>query len=468
MLDALRRPRDRFTVALLLIALGALAWRILYVFWMRDLEVTGDGFHYHTASLLISDGHGFVNPLNRAFFGQEVQDAIHPPAWTLTLTASSLLGGRSYLTHQLISVVIGTATVVMTGLAGREAFGRRAGLIAAALAAVYANIWLYERELLSEPLVMLGVATIILIAYRFVARPGVRGAVLLGALVGLLALTRAELIALGPLLVMPLILGRSELTWSRRVGWLAGAGAACIALIAPWAIFNSTRFDRPVPLSTGLGNAMGAGNCNPTYDGELLGYAQWACFAFYEGISEDPSVADYQYREIAIEFMGDNLSDQPKVIGARWGRTFSFFRPGQQMTFDTERGTDLWVIELGTYMYWVLLPFAIGGVVIARRRRVKVYPLLVFPLVVVIAVTFTIGAVRYRAPAEIPFVLLASVAIERLIARWRRGSRDRSDRSDRGERLVLGSEPATDDGRLVLGPPDEGRSPASAATGSAS
>jgi len=121
MLDALRRPRDRFVVALMLIALGALVWRVLYILWMRDLDVGGDGADYLAASLLIADGRGFINPLSLMFFGQEVQDAIHPPAWTLTLTGSSLLGVRSQLRHQLLSAVLGTATVVMIGLAGREA-----------------------------------------------------------------------------------------------------------------------------------------------------------------------------------------------------------------------------------------------------------------------------------------------------------------------------------------------------------
>src|SRR5262249_21308371 len=76
------------------------------------------------------------------------------------------------------------------------------------------------------------------------------------------------------------------------------------------------------------------------------------------------------------------------------------------------------------FCYWALLPFAIYGVVIARRRKVPVYPLLALVLIVVVAVIPTIGAVRYRAPAEIALVMLGAVGIEALVGRFltRRGS----------------------------------------------
>jgi hypothetical protein len=57
--------------------------------------------------------------------------------------------------------------------------------------------------------------------------------------------------------------------------------------------------------------------------------------------------------------------------------------------------------------------------VIARRRHIPVYPLLAFPLVVVWMILLTIGSVRYRAPAEIPLVMLAAVSLDWAIGKWR-------------------------------------------------
>jgi 4-amino-4-deoxy-L-arabinose transferase-like glycosyltransferase len=409
------RARDRrFVIGLAIIAAVGLAWRIAYVIWQRDVPVLSDGIHYHLGANYLADGDGYVNPLSMAFTGERIPDAVHPPGWEAVLGVFSFLGVRTYLGHQIVACVVGAATVVMTGLAGREAFGRRVGLVAAVLAAIYANIWLYERELLSEPAAMFWIATIIWLAYRFRHRPGLGRAIALGVAVALLALTRSEMIALGVLLVAPLVLFRREVDLRRRIVWLGAAAIACVVVIAPWAIYNSTRFERPVPLSAGLGGTMWGGNCPPTYSGPLYGYTEIACVLLARDISTDPSVADGQYRELAIDFMSDHRSEVPAVALARLGRTFGVYRPGQQMDLETDRGTHLWVIQLGAVMYWVLLPIAVYGLVIARRRKVMVYPLLVFPVSIVISVTLTIGATRYRAPAEIPLVLLAAVGIDQL------------------------------------------------------
>ena len=71
----------------------------------------------------------------------------------------------------------------MTGVAGSAGLVAD-GIVAAALVAVYPNVWLYEREVMAETLAFLGVATTIWLAYRFRAAPGVTGAVLLGLAVG--------------------------------------------------------------------------------------------------------------------------------------------------------------------------------------------------------------------------------------------------------------------------------------------
>ncbi len=66
-------------------------------------------------------------------------------------------------------------------------------------------------------------------------------------------------------------------------------------------------------------------------------------------------------------------------------------------------------------MFYALACAAIGGVIVLRRRRVTLVPL----LGVIGAVALTVGAVygttRFRAPAEVPIVLLAAVAFDEAI-----------------------------------------------------
>jgi 4-amino-4-deoxy-L-arabinose transferase-like glycosyltransferase len=410
-----RSVERRFGVALGGIALLGLAWRVAYVLWMRNGTVLGDGYTYHYGALDLVDGVGFYDPTTgRAVAG-------HPPAWTIVLAGPSALGLRSWFSHQLVACVIGTATIVMSGLAAREAFGRRTGLIAGALTAAYPYVWLYEREVLAEPLAMLGAATTIWLAYKFRATPRLGPAIALGAAVGIMAMTRSELIGIAVLLIAPLVLSVPHVQFRRRLCWVSAAALACVLVIAPWAVYNSTRFARPVPLSTGLGAAMQTGNCEPTYHGELLGYYELGCLIFFvEDINSDYSVADGQYRRTALRFMSENKSRVPIVIAARVGRTFGLYRPLQQMHLETERATDLWVLRLGFVSYWALLPLAIAGAAIARRRRVPIYPLLAFPFLIAVSVLLTIGSVRYRAPAEIPLLILAAVAVDAAWTRWRR------------------------------------------------
>jgi 4-amino-4-deoxy-L-arabinose transferase-like glycosyltransferase len=55
----------------------------------------------------------------------------------LILTAWALLGQHHEFSQQLLSCAIGTATVVIIGLVTRQLASDRAGLVAAAIAAVY-------------------------------------------------------------------------------------------------------------------------------------------------------------------------------------------------------------------------------------------------------------------------------------------------------------------------------------------
>src|SRR5712691_6307922 len=117
----------RWSVALGAIAVLGLGIRIGYVLLFKNpIPVRGDPYYYHNGANLLVDGHGFVHPFLFLEKGQSVPGADHPPAYIVALAASSLVGLRSFLAHQLWSCVMGTATVVVVGLAGREIAGRRA------------------------------------------------------------------------------------------------------------------------------------------------------------------------------------------------------------------------------------------------------------------------------------------------------------------------------------------------------
>ena len=131
---------------------------------------TGDAFYFHWQAALIANGSGwFISPSAFLVHHTALQSAEHPPLWVLVLALADVIGIKSFLSQRLLSCLVGAAAVFVTGLAGREVAGKRAGLIAAVIAAVYPNYWVNNTTGLSETLLTLLVAAVVLVAYEFLA-----------------------------------------------------------------------------------------------------------------------------------------------------------------------------------------------------------------------------------------------------------------------------------------------------------
>ena len=238
-----------------LITASGLGLRLLVVVLSRHERVTGDGYEWSAQGNLNAAGHWFVSPFTLR------PDALRPPAWAIVLTVWAWLGQHSWFSQQILACVIGSATVLLIGVCARQLTGDRAGLVAAGIAAGYAALWLYERALLSEVLLLPEIAVFILLVYRFRGHPSLRGAAVLGGMCGVMAMTRSEQILIFPLVVLPVVLAVNWGSWRRAVAWLALALVVLLVVIAPWTIFNLGRFQRPVLLSNGFGPAVATANC---------------------------------------------------------------------------------------------------------------------------------------------------------------------------------------------------------------
>ncbi len=425
----------RWSVALGAIAVVGLGIRIGYVLLFKNpIPVRGDPYYYHNGANLLVDGHGFVHPFLFLEKGQSVPGADHPPAYIVALAASSLVGLRSFLAHQLWSCVMGTATVVVVGLAGREIAGRRAGLIAAAIAAVYPNLWFNDAVVMSETLTLLATAITVLLAYRFSRRPGIALATGLGVAIGITALTRAELILLMPFLLVPLTCFLTKFAWRARLKLLAISIGATLLTIAPWVGYNLARFEHPVFLSSNFGLTFQTANCDTTYFGPLIGWWSYECGAKLKPPAGDASTKEIYYRHLAVEYVKRHKTRVPLVVLAREGRTWSLFNLNQQITFDFLDRRELEANRVAFGMYYALAAASIGGVVILRRRRVILTPLLAVVASVAVTVGVVYGTTRFRAPAEVALVLLAAVAFDAAVTEIR---------ARRRRRRVAATEPPT-------------------------
>ena len=313
------------------------------------------------------------------------------------------------------------------GWAGREIGGRRVGLIAALLLAVYPNIWMNNELASSETLSPLMVALVLWTAYRFWKRPTGWNAAALGASVGAATLCRDELGLLAILIVVPLVLLVRSAQRRKRLALLAIAGASAAVLVFPWVRYNMSRFEKPVYISDGLGPTLASANCAATYSGIFEGYWSLQCM---KGIvyrytpTSDESVIFANTEKIGTRYIRAHESELPQITLARVGRGFGFYHPLQQVKFDSyiETRPYHWAL-VGLGMYYALLALSIGGTIVLRRRRIPVFPLWAVGLDVLSVFVLSFGQTRYRVTFEVSLVLLAAAQLDwfwsKLIPPWR-------------------------------------------------
>jgi hypothetical protein len=70
-------------------------------------------------------------------------------------------------------------------------------------------------------------------------------------------------------------------------------------------------------------------------------------------------------------------------------------------------------------MYYALVPFGIYGLVLLRRRRIPIIPMLAILAASTLAAAVTFGVTRYRAPSEVVIVCTAAIGIAGCWTRWR-------------------------------------------------
>ena len=417
----------RFARAVACIAVVAFAARIGWILSHQTIGdgryflISGDGLDYHLMAEKLSVGRGYVQG-----FGRDVPSG-RPPLWPMLLAVLSRVTGSNVMRHhQLLAAAVGASSVVLVAYLARRVGGRRPGLIAGTVAAMYPGFWVYEWPLLSETLLLPTLAAFLLTCYRYIDRPTPRGAAAVGGLLALTALVRSEQAMLG--VVVLWLFGRQFR--GNRVGALRDCALSfgiAASLLVPWVLFNQTRFAEPVWLSTGLGNTMLTGSCDTAYRGELQGLYDPTCSRSVNLGSLDSSQADGVRRSMATSYAQEHLSEVPLVALKRVGRVVGAYLPGHTVvswsTWSSVPEAVVWAWILGGYL---LAPFALAGAIMLRRHKRPIVPLVVPILTIVLTVAGTIGEIRYRAAAEISLVVLASVALAALSESLRKRSQSPS------------------------------------------
>ena len=395
--------------ALVAVLALALVLRVAAVAGQPDLQPAFDAGDYERHALSIAAGDGYPDT---AVAAPGSPTALRPPLYPYVLGAVYAVSGDSRTAARLLGAVLGTLAVLLLFLIGRAVFSERAGLWAAALAAVSPTLVLLNSSLVSEqvfvPLV-LGLALAIVRA----PRGDWRWAALLGVLCGLAALTRV----IGLLLVLPAVLAvwgsRPRLTRRALLAPVAVVLAAALTVL-PWSLRNTAEFDRFVPLATQEGF-----NLFSTYNAEVAAVedprASWRFPLVIEeskrlfhrrGIDEAEISEELGAR--ARRYILDHPLYPLEVAALNTPRLFGIGDDAALARTDAEqtgipdrlRG----VVDVSVYL---TLASGLAGIALLVRRRASVVPLSLWliPGLLFLGAVFFLAVPRYRVPLD-PFLLL--------------------------------------------------------------
>lgn len=437
----------KFTRRLAVITLAGAVWRLGYLFVAKFHEglLLNDSLYYSLQASRNGDGDWFREALT------DLPGAEHGPLTILYLTPWGLGNGDDVPWQRFAITLLGIATVAVIGLLGRRLAGPVVGLVAAAIAAVYPNLWVNDSLVMSESLACLIVSTALLVALDFDRRPGPGRALALGALAGLGALTRSEMALFA--------IGFAALVWWRSPGHPRRAlmpvlvVSAAALTVAPWTLYNLARFERPVLLSTNDGSTLLGANCDNTYYVDVGGWDVRCVLQVPNLDTVDPSVRARDRWDLGVDFISRNTRRVPVVVLARLGRTADLYGLGSLAALDQGEEKAGWAVWAGIAGWWVLAPTAVvGWIALGRTRgspddRSKArWWLAVPPVSVLITTVLFYGAHRIRAPAEPVVVVLAAAGGVALYRAWRMRRRSTAvssspARPDNGESRVYDAMP---------------------------
>ncbi|HEV3212883.1 MAG TPA: glycosyltransferase family 39 protein [Acidimicrobiales bacterium] len=421
----------RFSSSLLLVGLGGLALRLV-LGRFEPLPPTGlvaDETWYVRVAHSVVNGKGFVWPV-KPF----AQTALHGPLTVLLLAPATLLQPYGYTAQRATMALVGALGVVVIGLVGRELAGPRVGVAAAVVAALYPGLWVNDLVATSESPAVLLLAVVLFLSLRVRRDPATGTLVGLGLALGLLALDRGELAILGVLLAVPAIVAvarTSAAPAATAVRALLVVGVLAVLVVVPWSAYNQVRFHQTVPISTDLGQTLVGANCPQSYYGPLTGYNGDTCFlavlyAYHNLPAPQRATeadADRYFRHAATTYAVHHWHRWPVVGLLREAWLWSVWRPAWTVRMaSVYLGRPAWIAWSQIVGFWLLTPLALYGFVLARRRRIPVAPLVTLVAFAAAVGLLVVGNLRYRLPAELAWVLLAAIAVDRLVLGAPRGA----------------------------------------------
>jgi len=404
---SLRRLLTLLTVAMLLRVVWALVIPVMPV---------SDSHAYDTfARTLLSSG----------VFGWNANEpfSFWPPGTSLIYAALFRVFGADYSAIIGLNLILSAGLIVLTMRLATRFYGARCALYSGWLLALWPTLVMFTTVLASE-LPFLVFVTAALDVWTLPNRRALLRGVVAGALFGCAALVRPVAMALPVIIGVAVLLehGLSKSAVFEQLRLVIPALIAMACVIAPWTLRNYELYHEVVLISTNGGVTLWMGNA-PGTTGEHMDVPAWA-----EKLRDDKQ--DKALGELAKGYIVNDPAGfvwrslrkfiwlyNHESIGVAWNEAGLLARFGE---------SALKPLKLFTHTTWALiLMTSIAGLWVLVKMR-GLWRAVCGPVVITIAFYSVIHSAvvsqdRYHLEFAVQLALLAGIALNALVVRWRVG-----------------------------------------------
>jgi 4-amino-4-deoxy-L-arabinose transferase-like glycosyltransferase len=402
--DALNR--DRRWLPILFIACFLL--KLMYVLQSADaLHVT----------VPIMDSEYYDRMARDILAGQIIRDQAFfmGPLYPYVLACIYAIFGKGMLAVRIIQILAGAAVVVLTYLIGRRVFRPSVALLGAISLALYGAITFYEGQLLMMWLGTLINMTMLYLLYRMNERPGIGKYAIVGFLIGLSALARANVLIFLPVLLVWILFVANEKR--RLAGALVLIIAAAVAIL-PATIHNYLASRDVVPITSNGGVNFYIGNSE---DATGIFYPPKGINLVTDSAVEEyverllarelkPSELSRYWFDEAFDFIKHNAGKEIVLLLRKTAMFFNGYEVPQIESYDIARQNygSLRVLFLN---FWVILTLALTGMIFLWKDWRKLFFLYGFLFSFSLSIILFFVTARYRVQVARILCLFAAQAV---------------------------------------------------------
>ncbi len=422
--------------------------------------LSGDpaNFLFEDSVVYLNEAEGWLRSGGYNLLREEgfVPETERVPIYSLFLAAIFSLFGHSHVVVAIVQGGVDAATCILIALLGGE-LGRRTGLTAGWLAAVWPNMIIHSAVILTDSLFLFFFSLMLLCVVRFLRGGGLAAAAWSGFFCGLALMTRtvAQFLPFALAAVVPFVVLRHGGGGRMALAAVAVFAAAALAPAAPLIVRNLTKFDTPGLTAQAGSHLLGwvAPLTRSSWDGTPWKRAAadlnkaFADHLAAEGLTQE-DLSPFELSERKKKFALAALSRMPVLaVMKAWGQGMainlgapaivldprvrglphpSFIElPGVSLAgklrdFLAEGGAYAAIALIGIAGSLVTLVFQAAGFVVLAKRNAWAALFAGLCLAYFLLVSGPVASPKYRLPMEPVLIALLALAVTELLERLRR------------------------------------------------